>query len=98
MPSTKRTSSGWTPSSPAATSAKRVRICSQAFFTAPPLRSAPELAAVADVFGTLSVRVGASRTSDSGTPSAVAATCNIFVCRPWPISVPPWLINTVPSL
>ena len=31
-------------------------------------------AAVAEVFGTLSVRVGASLTNDSGTPSAVAAT------------------------
>ena len=73
-------------------------ICSQAFLIAPPLRSAPELAAVAEVLGTLSVRVGASRTVDSGTPSAVAATCSIFVCRPWPISVPPWLISTEPSL
>ena len=97
-PSTNRTSSGCTPSRPAATSASRARICSQAFFTAPPLRSAPELAAVADVLGTLSVRVGASRTAESGTPSAVAATCSIFVCRPWPISVPPWLISTEPSL
>jgi hypothetical protein len=49
---------------------------------AAPLRSAPELAAVAEVFGTLSVRVGASRTRASGTPSVVAATCSIFVCRP----------------
>ena len=31
-------------------------------------------------------------------PSVVAATCNILVCRPWPISVPPWLISTEPSL
>ena len=43
-------------------------ICSQASLTAPPLRSAPELAAVAEVLGTLSVRVGASRTRSSGTP------------------------------
>ena len=73
-------------------------ICSQASLTAPPLRSAPALAAVAEVFGTLSVRVGASRTFSSGNPSAVAATCSILVCRPWPISVPPWLISTEPSL
>ena len=53
---------------------------------------------MADVFGTLSVRVGASRTVESGTPSAVAATWSIFVCSPWPISVPPWLISTEPSL
>ena len=61
-PSTNRTSSGWMPSLPAATTVSRSRIWSQAFLTAPPLRSAPELAAVAEVFGTLSVRVGASRT------------------------------------
>ena len=60
--------------------------------------SAPELAAVAEVLGTLSVRVGASRTKSSGTPSAVAATWIILVCRPWPISTPPWLISTEPSL
>ena len=34
----------------------------------------------------------------SGTPSAVAATWIILVCRPWPISAPPWLISTEPSL
>ncbi len=98
MPSWNRTSSGCTFSRIAAISESRVLICSQAFFTAPPLRSAPELAAVAEVLGTLSVRVGASRTAESGRPSAVAATCSIFVCRPWPISVPPWLISTEPSL
>ena len=65
---------------------------------APPLRSAPLLAAVALVLGTLSVRVGASRTLCIGTPSAVAATWSILVCSPWPISVPPWLISTEPSL
>ena len=94
----KRTSAGWMSSIRAATSASRSRIWSQAFLIAPPFRSAPELAAVAEVFGTLSVRVGASRTYDSGTPSAVAATWIILVCRPCPISVPPWLINTEPSL
>ena len=73
-------------------------IWSQASLTAPPLRSAPALAAVAEVLGTLSVRVGASRTFSSGRPSAVAATWSILVCRPWPISVPPWLIRTEPSL
>ena len=78
--------------------ASRSRIWSQAFFTAPPLMSAPELAAVAEVLGTLSVRVGASRTKSSGTPSAVAATWIILVCRPCPISTPPWLISTEPSL
>ena len=73
-------------------------IWSQASLTAPPLRSAPALAAVAEVLGTLSVRVGARRTFSSGSPSAVAATWSILVCRPWPISVPPWLIRTEPSL
>ena len=62
MPSTNRTSSGWTPSLPPATTFSRARIWSQAFLIAPPFRSAPELAAVAQVLGTLSVRVGASRT------------------------------------
>ena len=98
IPSTTRTSAGCTPSLPAATVSSRSRICRQASWIAPPFRSAPELAAVAEVFGTLSVRVGASRTKDSGTPSAVAATWIILVCRPWPISVPPWLISTEPSL
>ena len=86
------------PSLPAATTASRSRIWSHAFLIAPPLMSAPELAAVAEVLGTLSVRVGASRTKSSGTPSAVAATWIILVCRPWPISAPPWLISTEPSL
>ena len=98
IPSWNRTSAGWMFSFRAATSASRSRIWSQAFLIAPPLRSAPEDAAVAEVFGTLSVRVGASRTADNGTPSAVAATWIILVCRPWPISVPPWLISTDPSL
>jgi hypothetical protein len=60
------------------------RICSHAFLTRAPLRSAPELAAVADVLGTLSVRVGARRTRVSGTPRVVAATWSILVCSPWP--------------
>ena len=63
-----------------------------------PVEVGPELAAVAEVLGTLSVRVGASRTVDSGTPRAVAATWSIFVCSPWPISVPPWVTSTEPSL
>ena len=59
---------------------------------------APLEAAVAEVLGTLSVRVGARRTRAGGTPRVVAATWIILVCRPWPISVPPWLISTEPSL
>ena len=61
-PSTNRTSCGWMRSLPAATTVSRARIWSHASLIAPPLRSAPELAAVAEVLGTLSVRVGASRT------------------------------------
>ena len=78
-PLLKRTSEPETPSMPPATGAIRSMICSHAFFTAPPLRSVPELAAVAEVLGTLSVRVGANRTLSSGIPNAVAATCSIFV-------------------
>ena len=55
-------------------------------------------AAVAEVFGTLSVRVGIMRTDASGTPSASAAIWRILVCSPCPISVPPWLTCTLPSL
>ena len=58
----KRTSRSSMPSIRPATGGEAPRICSQASLTAPPLRSAPDEAAVADVFGTLSVRVGASRT------------------------------------
>lgn len=29
---------------------------------------------------------------------AGSATCWTLVCNPWPISVPPWLTSTVPSL
>ena len=46
--------------------------------------------------------VGAGRRQpdrrSAARPSAVAATWIILVCRPWPISVPPWLISTEPSL
>ena len=57
--------------------------------TAAPFRSLPDEAAVADVFGTLSVRVGMTRTRSGGTPRASAATWRILVKRPCPISVPP---------
>jgi len=61
------------------------------------LASAPDDAAVGDVFGTLSVRVGMMRTASGIRPRLSAATCRIFVCRPCPISVPPWLTCTLPS-
>ena len=40
-----------------------------------PLRSAPELAAVAEVLGTLSVRVAVIRTPRGGTANTSATTC-----------------------
>jgi hypothetical protein len=73
------------------------RVCVEASSTAAPLRSLPLEAAVAEVLGTLSVRVGMIRTFSRGTPSASAAICNILVCRPCPISVPPWFTCTLPS-
>ena len=46
---------------------------SQAFLTAAPFRSVPQEAAVAEVFGTLSVRVGMTRTRSGVRPSSRAA-------------------------
>ena len=66
--------------------------------TAWPFRSEPLLAAVAEVFGTLSVLVAMIWMRDGDTPSVRAATASILVCRPWPISVPPWFSCTLPSL
>jgi hypothetical protein len=63
--------------------------CAQASATAAPFRSVPAEAAVADVFGTLSVRVGIRRMRSRVTPSPSAAIWWIFVKSPWPISVPP---------
>ena len=54
-----------------------------------PFKSAPDEAAVAEVFGTLLVSVVAVRIALSGRPNSVATTCATFVYRPWPISVPP---------
>ena len=63
----------------AATGSRRARSVSHASFTAWPLRSAPLDAAVADVFGTLSVRVFMMRTASAGRPSSRIATLFIFV-------------------
>ncbi len=63
-----------------------------------PLRSDPALAAVGDVLGTLSVDVSEMKIKSTGMLSARLATWSIFVCNPWPISVPPWVNNTDPSL
>ncbi len=57
--------------------------------TALPLRSLPDEAAVAEVFGTFAVSVAFTRTPARVTPSSSATTCEILVCSPWPISVPP---------
>src|SRR5262245_60258823 len=82
----------------AARRSSRDLICPQASLVAAPLGLGADEAAGGEVFGTLAGRVGARRTRDRGTPSEVAATCSILVCSPWPISVPPWLIRTEPSL
>ena len=63
-----------------------------------PFRSLPDEAAVGDAFGTLLVSDADTRTLASGTPISCATTCATFVNRPWPISVPPWLSSSVPSL
>ncbi len=49
------------------------RIVSQAIFTAAPFKSVPQDAAVAEVFGTLSVLVGITRMFSALTPSSFAA-------------------------
>ena len=61
----------------------------QASATAAPFKSVPADAAVADVFGILSVRVGMTRTIPRSKPKLSAAICWILVCSPCPISVPP---------
>ena len=76
----------------------RLRTVRAAASAALPFRSLPEEAAVAEVLGTLLVSVVLTRTVSSGTPSVCATTCTTLVCRPWPISVPPWFTSTVPSV
>jgi hypothetical protein len=56
--------------------------CAQASATAAPFRSVLADAAVAEVLGTLSVRVGMTRTRLSAKPRQSAAICWIFVNRP----------------
>ena len=63
---------GTTTTTTAATTARRSRSVSHALRTAAPFRSAPLDAAVAEVLGTLSVRVGMMRMAASGRPSASA--------------------------
>ncbi len=63
-----------------------------------PLRSVPLEAAVAEALGTRAVSLALTRTLASGRPSAWATICATLVCRPWPISVPPWFSSTLPSV
>jgi len=44
-----------------------------------PFKSVPQDAAVAEVFGTLSVLVGITRTLSGGIPSSLAATMAMLV-------------------
>ena len=62
-----------------------------------PFMSEPDEAAVAEVFGTLSVRVAVIFTRSRSRPSSEAATWATLTNRPWPISVPPWFSMTEPS-
>ena len=82
----------------AATGAKRARICAVAFMMAAPLMSAPLEAEVADALGTFCVSVPVTRTRSVEMPRPSAHTCAILVFKPWPISVPPWLTLTEPSM
>ena len=63
-----------------------------------PFRSKPVEAAVADVFATLLVSAAVARTRASPIPSSAATTWQTLVLSPCPISVPPWLTSTVPSV
>ena len=65
--------------------------------TAAPFRSEPLDAAVADVLGTLSVRVGMIRTAPERQAERVGGNLPHLGVQPWPISVPPWFTCTLPS-
>ena len=65
--------------------------------TAAPYRSDDADAAVGEELGTLSVEVSAMYTESVSMPSSLAQICAILVCKPWPISTPPWVTRTVPS-
>ena len=63
-----------------------------------PLRSEPEDAAVGDVFGTFAVLVAETRMWSRSIENASATTCATLMKSPCPISVPPWLSTTLPSV
>ena len=58
----------------------------------------PLEAAVALALATLSVSELLMRTCVNGKPKTWATTAHTLVCRPWPISVPPWFTRTLPSV
>ncbi len=82
----------------AATSVMRALICSAALSAAMPLRSEPEEAAVGEVFGTFAVLVADTRIWSRSIANVSATTCATLTNRPCPISVPPWLSTTLPSV
>ena len=63
-----------------------------------PLRSEPEDAAVGDVFGTFAVLVAEVFAIDLDHIRVSATTCATLTNSPCPISVPPWLSTTLPSV
>ena len=73
-------------------------IASHAFFTAMPLMSEPEEAAVADVLADLPVFVAVMRMRSRSMQNVSAATWATLMNNPWPISVPPWFRCTEPSV
>ena len=96
-PAAKRTSPAATPQRSLANSTSLALMRSAASSAALPLRSLPVDAAVAEVLATFWVSVAVTRTASKSTPSVCATTWATLVCRPWPISVPPWLTSTEPS-
>ena len=95
---TKRISSGVASLAVQRNSTSRRLIWLAASSAAIPLRSVPDDAAVAEVFGTFSVVVLVTLMRSSPTLKASATICAILVCRPWPISQPPWFSWIEPSV
>ena len=96
--SAKRTALALQPSRPATNCASRSRTCNAANSAARPFRSVPAEAAVALALGTLSVSLALTLTRVGVRPKTPATMSATLVCRPWPISVPPWLTSTLPSV
>ena len=85
-------------SSPATYAANFSRTLRAANCAARPFKSVPALAAVALALGILLVSLAVARMSAYGMPNSCATICATLVCKPCPISVPPWLICTLPSV